>query len=45
MSTANTPAPVPRNRVVIDAGRLWGGGVATATGRRTCSGRRCIDLP
>jgi hypothetical protein len=30
MSTANTPAPVPRNRVVIDAGRLWGGGVATA---------------
>jgi hypothetical protein len=30
MSTANTPAPVRRNRVVIDAGRLWGGGVATA---------------
>jgi hypothetical protein len=30
MSTANTPASVPRNRVVIDAGRLWGGGVATA---------------
>ena len=30
MSTANTPQQVPRNRVVIDAGRLWGGGVATA---------------
>ena len=30
MSTTNTPAPAPRNRVVIDAGRLWGGGVATA---------------
>jgi hypothetical protein len=30
MSTANTPAPIARNRVVIDAGRLWGGGVATA---------------
>ena len=30
MSTANTPAPIPRNRVVIDAGRLWGGGLATA---------------
>ena len=30
MSTANTPAPAPRNRVAIDAGRLWGGGVATA---------------
>ena len=31
MSTANTPQKVPRSRVVIDAGRLWGGGVATAT--------------
>ena len=30
MSTANTPQKVPRSRVVIDAGRLWGGGVATA---------------
>ena len=30
MSTANTPEQVPRSRVVIDAGRLWGGGVATA---------------
>ena len=30
MSTANTPQKAPRSRVVIDAGRLWGGGVATA---------------
>jgi hypothetical protein len=30
MSTANTPEQLPRSRVVIDAGRLWGGGVATA---------------
>jgi hypothetical protein len=30
MSPANTPATVPRNRVVIDVGRLWGGGLATA---------------
>jgi hypothetical protein len=30
MSTPNTPEPVSRNRVAIDAGRLWGGGVATA---------------
>jgi hypothetical protein len=30
MSTANTPQKVARSRVVIDAGRLWGGGVATA---------------
>jgi|SRR5512133_825659 Family of unknown function (DUF6069) len=30
MSTASTPEPVPRNRVVIDAPRLWGGGLATA---------------
>ena len=30
MSTANTPAPISRTRVAIDAGRLWGGGVATA---------------
>jgi hypothetical protein len=30
MSTANTPEPVPGKRVVIDAPRLWGGGLATA---------------
>jgi len=30
MSTANTPQPVPAKRVVIDAPRLWGGGLATA---------------
>jgi hypothetical protein len=30
MSIANNPAPISRNRVAIDAGRLWGGGVATA---------------
>jgi Family of unknown function (DUF6069) len=30
MSTASPPAPVSRNRVVIDAPRLWGGGLATA---------------
>ena len=30
MSTANTPEPVPGKRVAIDAGRLWGGGLATA---------------
>jgi hypothetical protein len=30
MSTARTPEPVSRNRVAIDAGRLWGGGLATA---------------
>jgi len=30
MSTASTPEPVSRNRVVIDAPRLWGGGLATA---------------
>ena len=30
MSTPNTPAPVPGKRVVIDAPRLWGGGLATA---------------
>jgi Family of unknown function (DUF6069) len=30
MSTPNTPEPVPGKRVVIDAPRLWGGGLATA---------------
>jgi hypothetical protein len=30
MSTANNPEPVPGKRVVIDAPRLWGGGLATA---------------
>jgi hypothetical protein len=30
MSTANTPEPVSGKRVVIDAPRLWGGGLATA---------------
>jgi Family of unknown function (DUF6069) len=30
MSTANTPEPVAGKRVMIDAGRLWAGGVATA---------------
>ena len=30
MSTANTPESVPGKRVVIDAPRLWGGGLATA---------------
>jgi hypothetical protein len=30
MSTASTPQPVPAKRVVIDAPRLWGGGLATA---------------
>jgi hypothetical protein len=30
MSTARTPEPVSRGRVVIDAPRLWGGGLATA---------------
>lgn len=30
MSTANTPQPVSAKRVVIDAPRLWGGGLATA---------------
>jgi hypothetical protein len=30
MSTANTREPVPVKRVVIDAPRLWGGGLATA---------------
>ncbi|HEY6811059.1 MAG TPA: hypothetical protein VI074_00075, partial [Propionibacteriaceae bacterium] len=30
MSTANTPEQVPGKRVVIDAPRLWGGGLATA---------------
>ncbi|HEY6688499.1 MAG TPA: DUF6069 family protein [Propionibacteriaceae bacterium] len=30
MSTANTPEPVTGKRVVIDAPRLWGGGLATA---------------
>ena len=30
MSTANTPEPVSAKRVVIDAPRLWGGGLATA---------------
>lgn len=30
MSTANTPEPVSSKRVMIDAPRLWGGGVATA---------------
>ena len=30
MSAANTPRPVASKRVVIDAPRLWGGGLATA---------------
>jgi hypothetical protein len=30
MSTPNAPEPVPGKRVVIDAPRLWGGGLATA---------------
>jgi Family of unknown function (DUF6069) len=30
MTTASTPRPVSGKRVVIDAPRLWGGGVATA---------------
>jgi hypothetical protein len=30
MSTANNPEPVRGKRVVIDAPRLWGGGLATA---------------
>ena len=30
MSTANTPEPYSGKRVVIDAPRLWGGGLATA---------------
>jgi hypothetical protein len=30
MSIANNPRPISRNRVAIDAGRLWGGGAATA---------------
>jgi hypothetical protein len=30
MSTANIPEPVSGKRVVIDAPRLWGGGLATA---------------
>jgi hypothetical protein len=30
MSTANNPESVPGKRVVIDAPRLWGGGLATA---------------
>jgi Family of unknown function (DUF6069) len=30
MSTASTPEPVSRSRVVIDVPRLWGGGLATA---------------
>jgi hypothetical protein len=30
MSTANNPEPVPGKRDVIDAPRLWGGGLATA---------------
>ena len=30
MSTPNAPEPIPGKRVVIDAPRLWGGGLATA---------------
>ena len=30
MSTANVPEPVSGKRVMIDAPRLWGGGLATA---------------
>jgi hypothetical protein len=30
MSTPNTPEPVSGKRVLIDAPRLWGGGLATA---------------
>jgi hypothetical protein len=30
LSTANVPEPVAGKRVVIDAPRLWGGGLATA---------------
>ena len=30
MSVPSTPQPASRSRVVIDAPRLWGGGVATA---------------
>jgi Family of unknown function (DUF6069) len=30
MSTPNAPEPVPGKRVVVDAPRLWGGGLATA---------------
>jgi hypothetical protein len=30
MSAANTPEQVPGKRVMIDAARLWGGGLATA---------------
>jgi hypothetical protein len=30
MSITNNPGPISRNRVAIDAGRLWGGGAATA---------------